>query len=215
MSKFFSFDSRVWDFLTKVANLLLVNLFWLVFCLPIVTIGPATTAMYSVQLCLIRSEDVSVFNVFWKNFRCDFGKSLVLFLFVGLLTSLAIVCLIVLFVMIPGLSAIEKVLFSIPALIIFLFVGYVFPLNAKYENSVIQTLKNALVLSLVNIFPSFCVLVFTTSPIWLHLIFPIELKHSLFFMATFAFSLIGYGNTLLLNRVFIKHFPEELQAVDA
>jgi uncharacterized membrane protein YesL len=41
-------DSRLYAIVDRFSNLLILNIFWIVSCIPIVTIAPATSAMYSV-----------------------------------------------------------------------------------------------------------------------------------------------------------------------
>ena len=48
MGKLFSPDSPAIKFLWKAADLIALNLIWLICCIPIVTIGPSTAAMYCV-----------------------------------------------------------------------------------------------------------------------------------------------------------------------
>ena len=54
--KLFNYDSPFWSFLNKIADLVLLNVLWLVFCIPIITIGASTAAMYRVTLNMHRGE---------------------------------------------------------------------------------------------------------------------------------------------------------------
>ncbi len=54
MGQFFSSEGPVYQFLDKVGRLILVNLLWLICCLPVVTIIPATTAYYYTVIKSIR-----------------------------------------------------------------------------------------------------------------------------------------------------------------
>ena len=50
MGKFFGLDSPFFKVMTKVADFIILNFLVLVFSIPVVTIGPALTAMYYVAL---------------------------------------------------------------------------------------------------------------------------------------------------------------------
>jgi uncharacterized membrane protein YesL len=50
MQKYFSPDSPFMSFIGKLADTLLLNILWLLFCLPVFTIGPSTAALYTVTL---------------------------------------------------------------------------------------------------------------------------------------------------------------------
>ena len=45
--KFFNYDSPFWSFMSRIADLVIVNILWLVFCIPVFTIGASTAAMLS------------------------------------------------------------------------------------------------------------------------------------------------------------------------
>ena len=58
--KFFNYDSPFWSFMSRIADLVIVNILWLVFCIPVFTIGASTAAMYRVTLNLVRGEGAAV-----------------------------------------------------------------------------------------------------------------------------------------------------------
>ena len=61
---FFNYDNPVWRFIGKLGDLVLLNLLWLVCCIPVFTAGAATTAVYYVTLKLVRDEDDSTIKSF-------------------------------------------------------------------------------------------------------------------------------------------------------
>lgn len=64
------------SFLVRVANMILLHIIWLICCIPVVTIGPATTAAYVIAGRIVRDEGVSVTAQFLSAFRANFRKSL-------------------------------------------------------------------------------------------------------------------------------------------
>ena len=46
----FNYDNPVWRFIGKLGDLVLLNLLWLICCIPVFTAGAATTAVYYVTL---------------------------------------------------------------------------------------------------------------------------------------------------------------------
>lgn len=56
--------------------LLLVNLIYLLFCLPIVTIGPATAALYRVTVTMVRDKNVYAWRDFWEAFKSNWKQGL-------------------------------------------------------------------------------------------------------------------------------------------
>lgn len=56
--------------MSELADLLILSLMWILCCLPVVTIGPATVALYYVTLKkLKKQDDVGIFRLFRRSFR--------------------------------------------------------------------------------------------------------------------------------------------------
>ena len=50
MNRLFSLDGKLFHILSRIADLILLNVLWLLSSLPIITIGASTTALYYVML---------------------------------------------------------------------------------------------------------------------------------------------------------------------
>ena len=61
--------------LSRIFDLIVLNILWVVFCLPIVTIGASTTALYSVTLKMVVNEEGYLIRDFWRAFKRDFKQS--------------------------------------------------------------------------------------------------------------------------------------------
>lgn len=80
MKSIFNLDSPVMTILTEIADLIILNLIYLFFCMPIVTIGAATAALYRVMLNYEKGESVNPVRQFWKAFRENWKGATILFL---------------------------------------------------------------------------------------------------------------------------------------
>lgn len=78
--KFLNYESRIMSFLTDLTDYLLVGLLWLLFSVPVVTFGAATTAMLYTTGKAIRQGEGNVFPTFWEAFRREFKQATVLWL---------------------------------------------------------------------------------------------------------------------------------------
>lgn len=63
------YDGPVIEFLSKAGDIIILNLLWLICCIPVITIGPATIAAHYVALKFVRNEGTSVVQMFLKSFR--------------------------------------------------------------------------------------------------------------------------------------------------
>ncbi|MBM7691750.1 putative membrane protein YesL [Peribacillus deserti] len=71
-------DSRFYSILVFVSNMFLLNLLWLILCLPVITIFPATAAMFGVVRQWIIHKDTSVFPAFLRCLKENFKQSFII-----------------------------------------------------------------------------------------------------------------------------------------
>ena len=72
---FFSLDSKFSQIMGRVFDLMMLNIIFLIMCIPIVTIGANFTAMYYVTLKMIKNEETYIFRTYWKSFRENFKQA--------------------------------------------------------------------------------------------------------------------------------------------
>ena len=71
MRNWFDPEAPVMRFLTKVMDLILLNLCFLISCIPVITIGAALTALFSVALKMVRNEEGAVVGSYWDSWRAN------------------------------------------------------------------------------------------------------------------------------------------------
>ena len=77
---FFSLDSKFSQIMGRVFDLMMLNIIFLIMCIPIVTIGANFTAMYYVTLKMIKNEETYIFRTYWKSFRENFKQATAIWL---------------------------------------------------------------------------------------------------------------------------------------
>ena len=135
-------DSGIMRVLSKICDIVCLNVLWLVCSLPIITIGASTTALYTVMLKLVKNEEGYIFKGFLH--AC---KWLILLLCGG-------VCFVDYRIseMMPGtLGMVFKSVFLLLAFFLISVTIYSFALTARYENTIGATLKNALLLTVAKL----------------------------------------------------------------
>ena len=153
MSGLFRYDGPVVTFFMKLGDMIILHVLWLLCCLPVVTIGPATVAAHYVALKLVRDEGRSVRQMFFKSFKRNMRQGIPLGLIClgagGLLGLDLYLCV---FKM-EGSNMFKLVMM---AALIFLTVLYlitmlyVWAVMARFENTIRRTLLNAFLLGLSN-----------------------------------------------------------------
>jgi len=203
MNKFFSIDNKLFLFLEKIADLLILNILWIICCLPIITIGASTTAMYYMTLKMVRNEETYIVKGFLSSFKLNFIQATKIWGF-----SLIFLCVLGfdIFFFYRG----EGVLFrsvSIMLLILglaFLFMLiYVFPLLAKFDNSTVATIKNAFLLAISQIPYSMLIIIL--------IMLPYVIVYYVPYLAIFLILFGGSGTALvtayIFNSIFDKLIP--------
>ena len=88
MEKIFSMDGTYAIAMNFLWNILVISVLWLLCCLPVITIGAASTAAYYAAAKAVRHHTGIVYREFFSSFRFNFRQSIPLTLAMGLLTLL-------------------------------------------------------------------------------------------------------------------------------
>lgn len=140
--KFFSVDGGFYKFISRLWDVIKLNFLWLLFSLPIVTMGAATVAAYSVTLKMVDDTEGYVARQFVKAFKENLKQGIPLGL-IFLFCSYVVYLDFELFQKVEG-NPIYLLAFGIVAAFIFTMAFiYAFPLSARYENTLIGTIKNS------------------------------------------------------------------------
>lgn len=140
-------DDRVHPLLQRASSLFLLNLLWVLASLPLVTLAPATAAMFGVVRQWLRGQEPELFTAFFSLFRENFWQSLLL----GLLW-LAVAALIAVNVLLAGqaappLSTVVLVLSSVVGLFFLLTSPYLFASIVHFKAGWIVVVRNAVLLA--------------------------------------------------------------------
>lgn len=71
MKSFFNSDNFIFRLSATVLDIVVLSLMWLVFCIPIVTIGPATAALYYSTVKCVRFKEAGTYKNFLDSFRSN------------------------------------------------------------------------------------------------------------------------------------------------
>lgn len=204
-------DNIIHIFLNKLGDIIVANLLFLVCCIPIITIGPALTALYHCMLRTVKGNNNGTTKTFFRAFKENFRQSLIVWL--GLLAVGFILFLNIRFLQNTA-SVVSKPLFyvslGIAGLVIILAL-YIFPVIAAFANTTVNLLKNAYVFAFLHFPSTLAIAVITILPMFMTYrdIKLMPLYACCWFF--FGFGLTAYVNSLLLYRMF-KPFLEKKDA---
>lgn len=152
-------DNIIVRLLTRVFDLVLLNILWLLCSVPIITIGASTTALYATMMKVVANEEGYIIRDFFENFRNNFRQStsvwvilVILGLFLGmdfaLLNSVP-----------KSIAKIGSILLGIVLFFYLIEIFFVFPLIAKFDNTTWNMMKNALLIPVARL-PFTCLVLF-------------------------------------------------------
>lgn len=76
MKGIFGYDSPLMTALTSIGDCICLSVLWILFSLPIVTLGPSTAALYSTAYRVIRKKEGGLWRHFWSAFTGDLRRNI-------------------------------------------------------------------------------------------------------------------------------------------
>ena len=149
----FNMDSGFARFMNRVIDVLELNILWIIFSLPIFTIGASTCAAYYVTLKLLCDDEVTLNNtakLFFKAFKDNFKQGTIRWL-------ITLPCIVGCFFMWRAIllngdvNIILKIGAAILTLIAIIINLYTYPLLARYDNTIKKSIMNSIVISMLYI----------------------------------------------------------------
>ena len=196
-------DNVVMRALGKIGDMICLNVMWVICCIPIITIGASTTALYTVMLRMVKNEEGYIFRGFLKAFKSNFKQSTLIWLILLLLGVVWTVDFRVAGFM-PGMAGIIlSAIFLALGFILLSVMIYIFPLTARYENGIKATFKNALILTVAKLPYTFLMVAIVVSAVFASLWSAFTLLFSLPLWLIIGGALIAWVNSYILRRVFV------------
>lgn len=205
MGQLFNLDSPLMRGMSKVADLMILNLLVIVTCIPIVTIGASLTAMHYVLIKMTRNEGSYVAEMFFRSFKENFKQATALWL-VNILLILVFAVDVVLFFFSENTLPFPVFVCVVAVGILFMMTCmYFYPLQARFINPVTKTIRNSFFVMVLNFPKSVIMVVLYVIPILLVFVASFMIPMVLLF----GISAPGYGAALLYRKVFKKLEPKE------
>ena len=209
MESIFKLDSPVMRFLTLVTNLVCLNILWLLCCLPIITAGAATAAMYYVIFQYINKQDDAVVKPFFTAFKDNFRQVTPIWI-LSFLIGVALVAEI--FYLSQGAEGWLILTFVILAIVYLGAISYLYPIMARYHAPTRNSVMNCFVLSVRHLPSTLLVVALNVLPLAFYC-----METDLFWRTSIlwlfgGFALIAYANGRILLSIFKKYEDPEADA---
>lgn len=187
--------------MNHLADLVMLNIIWLITCLPIVTIGAAKTALYRIMLRRARGESNYPVREYLEAFKEDFGKSTKIWLL--LLISGGLLCFDLMYM--GGSWSPLGILVGVLLCIWMILESYLFPLTAQFENSLKNTWKNAAYMAVKHFPYTLAIVILNGIPLFCFLAGGAILKVTFPIYLVIGFSLTAGINTRMFRTIFKRY----------
>ena len=204
MGNIFDPDGKLMELLWKPIHIMFLNLLWVLFSLPIVTIGASTTALYSVLIKMRNGREGKILRDFWTAFRQNFRQATILWLLI-VLAAFVFTTDIVFFLNMGGSFGTFSAMLFVGLDVLLLLVGlYVFPMQAVFDNPIGRTVKSALLLLSRHLGWTVVLLALAIlTAVAVILYWPL--------IGWFVFDLAAFINAWIFDKIFRRYYPKEEQ----
>ena len=168
MDKLFNMDNKFFTVMGRVADLIMLNVVCLICCLPIVTIGASLTALHYVTLKMARNEESYIIRSFFKSFKQNFKQATIINLIMLVIAAILYMDLNIVPNLGGTMSQVLYILFIAFGIIYLMVFLYIYPVLAKFYNSIKNTFRNAFLMSIRHLPYTLLMAVITLIPLAVH-----------------------------------------------
>lgn len=213
MGRFFNMDNKFFVFMGRLADLCMLNILCIICCLPVVTAGASLTALYYVTMKMVRNEESYIFRSFFKSFKQNFRQATVINLIMLAAAALLYLDTRITKAMEDPVGKILAMIFALFTMIYLIILLYLYPVLAKFYNSIKNTFKNALLMGIRHLPYTFLMLAVCASPLLILFIPSFQVQMFLILvLILIGPALAAYCNSHFFVRIFDKYIPEEADA---
>ena len=212
--KLFDPESPMMIALGKLADVIICNILFVLFSLPVITAGASLAALYTCMQRLVEDDardEGLIFQTFWWAFKENFRQGTLLWLIcLGAMAFLGAYYWITQS-MGGGLGRMYQVTFFLLVLLFLFGFMYVFPLQARYRNSVRNTLRNAWLMSVAALPWTLLALALVVAALFLTFYMNRDMNTALYIWAVGGFGIVAYLQSFFFRLAFRKLSPEQLK----
>lgn len=202
MGRLFSYDNLFFRTMAKLVDVVCLNIIFIIFSLPIVTIGASVTAMMSVTMKMARDREGYMWRGFWKSFKQNFKQATIIWMLVLLAAGILGGDIYFFWNLDASYGKILQSVIVALAFFAVCTVTYVFPLLAQFENTVGRTLLNAVLIAIRHLpWTILLLVIFAVFLVLLVIFLPIVLSC--------GFGLLAFLTSYIYNHIFAFYIPEE------
>ncbi len=197
-------EGALFQMLSRIGDMILLNVLFLICCVPVVTIGASLAALHRMLQEIVYDTDSSTVKGFFRAFRANF-KQATLFWIILLIVGVSLYCdFLLIITFFSGTEAAKWMLILLAVLVcvVVCVASYMIPLMVRYSNTLRQHLGNAVVLAIIKLPKTIGMVLLNLLPLILFLLSPAVFMQTLIFWLVIGFAFVAFLESTMLKTVF-------------
>ena len=205
MKSLFNFDNPFIQLLCRVGDLMIVNVLFWVCCLPVVTAGASLCGLVKVIQAVTLGDEPEVVRTFFRAFRENFRQATIAWLALLVVAAcLAGDLMLARLYLTGGALTAARAAVAVIALAVLAAACYLFPLMVRYENTLREHCRNALILAVGKLPRTVALAALNAAPFALAWAAPVTFLKSLAVWLIVGFAGLSYLGCMLLRPVLAQ-----------
>lgn len=206
MGRICSRDGILFRIVERISDLFILNMLWTLCCLPVVTVGASTSALYACLFNLRRGKDAYGPKTFFREFRANLRAGTA-----ATLSAIVIAAVILMdYLIVRRYFGFAGFLFvGLPAMAVIMTCIYLFPILCFFRDPFGTACRNAFLMSLRHFGYSVLMLVNSALPLLLTIFFHTATHVFLYLWIVLGTAGTAYLNSRILLKIFERYIPED------
>ncbi|MDF2608794.1 MAG: hypothetical protein K0R92_268 [Lachnospiraceae bacterium] len=203
MSNFFNLDNGVFAFLGKLWDVIMLGIIYAIICIPIITIGPATTALYYTTVKVIRRERGYLMKEFFHSFKMNFKSGLIVSIILGIFYIIMYADRTFAKNLGGTYGYLLMAFFNAIAFIIIGVTIYIFPVLSRFKMNIRELYKTAFFMTIKHLPTTLLLMIMIGLFAFMCYIFNL--------LIIFTPGILALSCSFLLERIFKKYMPSRTE----
>ena len=209
MGRIFNLDNPFMRGLSRMADLMILNLLFIVTSIPIFTIGAGITAMNYVCLKMKEEEEGYTWKNYFKSFKLNFRQATIEWLIMMLFGAILFVEFLAFRTSSGGIYTLMKVFIYAGIVLWIMLEDWLFALQSRFYNTVWGTIRNAVLLIFAKAPISIAMVLILGAEFWFATRSTTIFSYAILYLILFAFAVQTYINSQFIYPVLKSMMPEE------
>ncbi len=197
-------DKPFWRWIGKLPELIALSFFWFIGCIPIITIIPSSCALFDAVSRNTMMDDKGSFRRFLRSYVRELKQGIPLSILWSIIFALCLFGARVLAVN-PSMGMVS-VLYNVMIFLMVAYLGWLVPLQSRYNNTFFGLHVNALKFFLGRLPGTILILLVTAAGVVLCLLHPMTYCLILVMPA-----LIAVFHSMIVEKAFMRAFPNDYE----